>query len=207
MARFRDRIDAGRALAQLVPSAGRPVVLGLPRGGVPVAAAVARVLEAPLDVIVVRKVGVPHQPEVAMGAIAEDGVRVADRRLMSLAGANESDFARVEAAEREVLDARVRALRAGRPPVDLTGRTAVIVDDGLATGATAHAACLVARQRGADRVIVAVPVAPPDTVEALGSVADEVIAALIPDWFAAVGQFYDDFAQVDDAEVARLLAG
>jgi putative phosphoribosyl transferase len=189
-----------------MPPLTRPIVLGLPRGGVPVAAEVARALGAPLDVIVVRKVGVPGQPEVAMGAIGEHGARVVDARTMRMTGASDEDFARVEAAERLTLDARVAALRSGRAPLDLTSRTAVIVDDGIATGATMRAACLVARELGAESVVVAVPVAPPDAIAALREVADQVVVALVPDGFQAVGQFYADFSQTTDAEVEQLLA-
>ncbi len=207
MTRFRDRADAGQRLAALMPPLEDAIVLGLPRGGVPVAAEVARVIGAPLDVIVVRKVGVPRQPEVAMGAIGEAGARVVDERTMRMAGATEADFANVEARERVTLDARVQALRTGRPPLDLTGRTAVIVDDGIATGATARVACLVARELGAQTVVMAAPVAPADAITLLQGVADRVVVALVPDGFMAVGQFYEDFRQTEDAEVERLLAG
>lgn len=207
MPRFRDRTDAGRRLAELMPPLENPIVLGLPRGGVPVAAEVARVLRAPLDVIVVRKVGVPRQPEVAMGAVGEGGTRVVDERTMRMAGASDDDFARVEAGERTTLDARVAKLRAGRPPLDLAGRTAVLVDDGIATGATARAAAQVAHQLGAAKVVIAAPVAPPDAIAALRDVADQVVVALVPDGFWAVGQYYDDFRQTEDAEVESLLAG
>jgi len=203
--RFRDRADAGRRLAELMPPLDGPIVLGLPRGGVPVAAEVAGALGAPLDVIVVRKIGVPRQPEVAMGAIGESGARVVDERTMRMAGATAEDFAAVEERERAILDARVAALRAGRPPLDLTGRTAVIVDDGIATGATARAACLVARELGASTVVIAAPVAPADAVAALRNVADQVVIAYVPDGFMAVGQWYEDFTQTDDAEVEALL--
>jgi putative phosphoribosyl transferase len=214
---YADRVDAGRQLAAAllaeagvvdggVADAEHPVVvLGLPRGGVPVAAEVARVLGAPLDVLVVRKVGVPWHPEVAMGAIGEGGVRVVDEQTMRWAGVSEADFAAVEAKERRTLDARVATLRAGRPPLELEGRTALIVDDGIATGSTARAAARVARALGAARVILAAPVAPADTVATLTLEADAVIVPLIPPGFRAVGHHYRDFTQTTDAEVQRLL--
>jgi putative phosphoribosyl transferase len=209
---YADRVDAGQHLAEaLRAEAGlddpaRPtVVLGLPRGGVPVAAEVARVLGAPLDVLVVRKVGVPWHPEVAMGGIGEGGVRVVDRQTMSRAGVSEADFAAVEARERRTLDARLTSLRGGRPPLRLDGRTALIIDDGIATGSTARAAVRVARALGAARVILAAPVAAIDTVAALSLEADAVIVPLIPPGFQAVGVHYQDFSQTSDAEVQALL--
>jgi putative phosphoribosyl transferase len=207
MTTFRDRIDAGRRLAELIPPLQDPIVLGLPRGGVPVAAEVARRLEAPLDVLIVRKVGVPGQPEVAMGAIGEAGARVVDDRTMRLAGASADDFSRIEAQESDILQRRVAVLRAGRTPLRLDNRTAVIVDDGIATGATARAACLVARQLGARRVVVAAPVASADAIVALQRAADGVVVAFVPDGFRAVGQYYDDFTPTEDDEVERLLVG
>ncbi|WP_117213310.1 phosphoribosyltransferase [Allorhizocola rhizosphaerae] len=203
---FRDRTEAGERLAERVRHlAGEsPVVLGLPRGGVAVAARVARALGAPLDVIVVRKLGFPGQPELAMGAIGEDNVRVSNEGIMSLADPDR--VAAVEHAEREELRRRVDAWRAGRPAVPLHGRTVVIVDDGIATGATAAVACQVARLRGAARVILAVPVAPPEAVGELADAADEVIAVLTPAGFSAVGQWYRDFAPTTNDEVTRFLA-
>jgi putative phosphoribosyl transferase len=207
VARFRDRRDAGRHLAAALAHlrAEHPVVLGLPRGGVPVAAEVAAALGAPLDVILVRKLGVPYQPELAMGAIGEDGVRVLNRDLIARAGITDTEIARVEAAERAELERRARRFRGDRPAVPLEGRTVVIVDDGLATGATARAAVQVARAHGARRVVLAVPVAPPDTAAALAADADEVIAVVQPTPFYAIGQFYDDFTQTPDDEVIAAL--
>lgn len=214
---FRDRVDAGRRLGAYlagregargaVPSTPwrQPVVLGLPRGGVPVAAEVARALQAPLDVIVVRKLGFPRYPEVAMGAIGEGGVRVLDDDLIADAGVDRAAVAAVEAAERVTLDARVARLRHGRPRLDLTGRTAIIVDDGIATGATAAAAVRVARALGAAEVVVAAPVGAPDAVAGLTE-ADRVVCLLQPVAFGAVGAYYDDFGQTTDDEVAALLA-
>ncbi len=206
MRAFRDRIDAGERLAERVRHlAGEsPVVLGLPRGGVPVAAQVARALGAPLDVIVVRKLGLPGQPELAMGAIGEDDVRVANEQIMSLV--DPTLVAAVERAERAELQRRLEVWRSGRPAVPLDGRTVVVVDDGIATGATAAVACQVARLRGAARVVLAVPVAPPEAVRDLAPIADEVVAVLTPTAFSAVGQWYQDFAPTSNDEVTRFLA-
>jgi putative phosphoribosyl transferase len=204
---FRDRGDAGRQLAELVDDLRdvHPVVLGLPRGGVVVAAAVAAALDADLDVIVVRKIGMPGQAEYAVGALGEGGVRVLDQHLMAQLGVEQRAIDRVERDEQEALDRRVTVLRERRPIIDLTGRTAIIVDDGLATGATARAACLVARARGAARIVLAVPCAPRDAVEKVRE-ADELRAVILSDSFRAVGQFYRVFEQTSDAEVLALLA-
>ena len=203
---FDDRIDAGRQLAdRLAALRGSDiVVLGLPRGGVPVAAEVARALDAPLDVIVVRKLGVPFQPEVAMGAIGEGGVRVLDDRVLAMAPVSEAEQREVEARERATLEARSERFRRGRPRIDLTGRVAVIVDDGIATGSTARAACQVARRLGAAKVILAVPVAPCDAVEQFAD-ADEVICVARPSNFLAVGYHYRDFSPTSEEEVIVLL--
>ncbi len=206
MVMFTDRVDAGRRLARDLDSLRGTdvVVLGLPRGGVPVAAEVARALDAPLDVIVVRKLGVPFQPELAMGAVGEDGVRVVDAEIFRRAGVTDAELRSVEGREREEVDARVARLRRGRQRVDLKGRTAVIVDDGLATGSTARAACRVARQLGAARVVVAVPVAPADTVRTMTD-ADTVICVAVPERFGAVGAYYRDFTPTSEDEVVALL--
>lgn len=203
---FADRVDAGRQLARHLESfrGEDVVVLGLPRGGVPVAFEVATALDAPLDVVVVRKLGVPFQPELAMGAIGENGARVIDSEVMALAGVTDTELRIVEARERAVLTERATRLRRGRRRVDLRGRTAVIVDDGLATGSTARAACQVARQLGASRVVVAVPVAAAPTVQHLTE-ADTVVAVSIPDRFLAVGLHYRDFTPTSDEEVIVLL--
>jgi len=209
---FRNRIDAGRRLARQLsahlPSTGsdeRPVILGLPRGGVPVAAQVAAELDAPLDVIVVRKLGVPFQPELAMGAIGEDGVRVLNPEVLAATRVSADDLAAVEADERAELERRAHRFRAGRPRQPIAGRDVVIVDDGIATGSTARAACAVARAHGAARVILAVPVAPSDWTERLGDTADDYVTVAAPDRFWAVGEFYDDFRQTTDEEVVRTL--
>lgn len=203
---FRDRHDAGRQLAELVSDLRdeHPVVLGLPRGGVPVAAIVAQALDAPLDVIVVRKIGMPGHPEYAIGALGEGGVRVLDDQLVARLGCEPRAVASVEVAERGELDRRVAVIRSAHPNIDLAGRTALIVDDGLATGATVRAACLVARARGAARVVVAVACAPSDAADDVPE-ADEVRAVIVSDAFRAVGQFYRDFAPTSDAEVLALL--
>lgn len=203
---FRDREDAGRRLGRELVARGvtGSVVLGLPRGGVPVAAEVAAALGVPLDVIVVRKLGLPAYPEVAMGAIGEDGVRIVDDALVRRAGVTPAELDAVERREREVLERRAATLRPGRPRRDLAGHAVLIVDDGIATGATASAASLVARERGASRVIVAAPVGGRDAVERING-ADQVICLEQPAGFQAVGRHYRDFDQTSDAEVVRLL--
>lgn len=206
MTAFVDRVDGGRCLAErLQHLRGRDVVvLGIPRGGVPVAAEVARSLGAPLDVVVVRKLGLPWQPELAMGAIGEGGYRVLDRDLVARTGVSAEQLREVERRERLVLDSRVELLRKGRPPADLTGRVAVVVDDGIATGATARVACEVARHLGAERVVLAVPVAPADSLAAVRE-ADEVVCVATPYPFTAVGNHYRSFRATTDDEVVALL--
>ena len=204
---FSDRVDAGRRLAAaLRPYAGPDVVvIGLPRGGVPVAFEVARRLGAPLDVVVVRKLGMPLQPEFAIGAVGEDGVRIIDSGLVRAAGVSEQELTSIEQRARAEVDRRVRGLRGNRSRVSLTGRTVILVDDGLATGATARAACQVVRAQGAAKVVVAVPVAPAAAARSMRPDADEVVCLVTPTDFLAVGEFYLDFAQVDDHEVTDLL--
>ena len=203
---FADRVDAGRQLAtRLQHLRGQDaVVLGLPRGGVPVAFEVAQALDLPLDVIVVRKLGVPYQPELAMGAIGEGGARVLDSRVLAATRVTDDDLAVIESRERGELEARVARLRRGRDPVDLAGRIAVIVDDGIATGSTARVACEVARHLGAARVVVAVPVAPVEAARGLPG-ADEVVCVSAPAEFMAVGYHYRDFSPTSDEEVIVLL--
>ncbi len=204
---YTDRIDAGRRLARrLEHLRGEDlVVLGLPRGGVPVAFEVAQALNVPLDVIVVRKLGVPFQPELGMGAIGEDGVRVINHGVMSAAEVTEEDLAVVEMRERVELRRRAERFRRGRPRVPLTGRTAVVVDDGIATGSTARAACRVARAHGAARVVLAVPVAPADWTVSAGDDADELVCLDTLEEFFAISQFYRDFTQTTDDEVISCL--
>ena len=205
--KFADRAEAGRRLAgRLAPLRGEPVVvLGLPRGGVPVAFEVANALGAPLDVIVVRKLGVPYQPELGMGAIGEDGVRIVNLEVVRLAGITESELARVEERERAELERRARRFRGDRPHVPLEGRVAVVVDDGIATGSTARAACQVARAQGAARVVLAVPVAPRGWTERMAGAADDYVCLDTPEPFFAIGQFYADFSQTTDDEVIACL--
>ncbi|OPF80674.1 phosphoribosyltransferase [Streptomyces antioxidans] len=205
---FTDRMDAGRRLGEaLRPLAEeKPVVFGLPRGGVPVASEVARALHAPLDVIIVRKLGVPYHRELAFGAVGEGGVRVVHEAIVRMSRADEKDLAEVERTEREELARKASRFRRGRPRIPAEGHTVIIVDDGIATGATAQAACRVARAQGAARVVLAVPVAPPDAVAALRADADEVVALSTPSDFAAVGEWYEDFSQTADDEVVELLS-
>ncbi|WP_243063031.1 phosphoribosyltransferase [Humibacter sp. RRB41] len=205
---FSDRTDAGSRLAAACRDRAaawpRAVVLGIPRGGVPVAAPVARALNAPLDVIIVRKLGLPLNEEVAMGAIGE-GVRVLDDGLIRAMGVTDEQLAKVEERESAELERRTQRYRDVRHPVELAGATAIVVDDGVATGATARAACAVARAQGAASVVLAVPVAPPDWAPQPGVDADEFICVARPERFMAIGQWYGDFSQTSDAEVRRLL--
>ena len=206
---FRDRRDAGRRLAdRLREYAGRSdvIVLGLPRGGIPVAYEVARALRAPLDIFVIRKLGVPWHPELAMGAIASGGIRVLDEYTVRAAGISERDVARVIAAEQEELERRERQYRGARPFPPLAGRTVILVDDGLATGSSMRAAVKAVQGESPARIVVAVPVAPAETCDALGQLADVVVCAMTPEPFQAVGLWYDDFSQTTDAEVRDLLA-
>ena len=204
---FADRAAAGRRLGALLQRwrDRDVVVVGLPRGGVPVAAEVAAALGAPLDVILVRKLGVPAHRELAMGALGEGGVRVLDEAIVRRAGVTEAELAHVERVERAELERRAVQLRGVRPAVPLAGRSVIVVDDGVATGATARAACEVARARGASAVVLAVPVAPADWIERLGASADEYVCVECPRRFGAVGAFYDDFSQLDDSDVIRHL--
>ncbi|WP_406230389.1 phosphoribosyltransferase family protein [Nocardia sp. NBC_01009] len=204
---FDDRRDAGRRLAGRLEYLRDEdvVVVGLPRGGVAVAYEVARALEAPLDVIVVRKLGVPYQPELAFGAIGEDDVQVINNVVVAYTQLTSADMGTVERREREELSRRAERLRRTHPRIPLSGRTVLVVDDGIATGATARAACQVAWAHGAQRVVLAVPVAPRDTLAMLKDEADEVVCLELPTWFGAVGCWYRRFGQVSDAEVTELL--
>lgn len=207
--RFTDRADAGRQLGTALRERGvdDPVVLGLPRGGVPVAAEVAATLGAPLDVLVVRKIGAPRNPEFAVGAIGEGGAEFVDDALLGRLRLSRDDIAGTIAAEREELQRRVEAYRGQRDAVDVDGRTVVVVDDGMATGASARVAVQVLRTRRPGRVVLAVPVASTSAVRRLQEVVDEVVALAAPPDFLAVGAYYDDFGQTSDREVTELLAG
>lgn len=206
---FANRVDAGRQLGTRLAELHEEnaIVLGLPRGGVPVAAQVARALDAPLDIVLVRKLGVPHQPELGMGALGEDGARVLDASLMRRAGVTNAELEAVETRERAELERRTRQYRGDTPPLSLTGRAVIIVDDGLATGGTARAAITVTRARGATRVVVAVPVAPQGTMSSVRRDADRVVVLAMPSGFRALGDYYDDFRPTEDAEVVQLLRG
>ena len=204
---FADRADAGQRLAELLGHlrGERVVVLGLPRGGVPVAREVALALGAPLDVIVVRKLGVPVQPELAMGAVGEDGVFVINPEVVRQTGVPSAEVAAAREREQAEVAARAARYRANRAREPLDGRVAVVIDDGIATGATARAACEVARAHGAVRVVLAVPVAPPGWADRLAGVADELVSAHVAQDFTSVGQFYEDFTQTTDDQVNACL--
>jgi predicted phosphoribosyltransferase len=207
-ARYRDRTHAGRELASKLPEyANRPdvTVLALPRGGVPVAFEVAKALRAPLDVFVVRKLGVPGHEEYAMGAIATGGVRVLDEGVVRAIGVTRAELDAVTAAEQRELERRERQYRGDRPPPEVAGRTVILVDDGLATGSTMRAAVEALREEGAARVIVAVPIAPPETCDAFRDIVDDIVCARTPEPFYAVGLWYQDFSQTTDDEVRELL--
>jgi putative phosphoribosyl transferase len=206
--RFANRRRAGEQLGVAVAGLGpsNPVVYALPRGGVPVGFEVARVLRCPLDILVVRKVGVPYQPELAMGAIAEGGVTVRNQDVIDLAGVSERDFEQVAASERRELERRVSVFRGGTDQIDPVGHTAVVVDDGLATGSTALAAVSVLEQQGADAVWLAVPVAPASPLGRLDQIVDRLVILQRPRGFGAVGSWYRDFTQTSNDEVRDLLA-
>jgi len=205
---YRDRSEAGQVLAsKLAHHADQPdvIVLALPRGGVPVAAEVAHALHAPLDVFLVRKLGLPSHPELAMGAIASGGVRVLNDDVVRALQVPDDVIESVAAAEGEELKRRERLYRGDRPPLDVAGKTAVLVDDGLATGASMRAAVAALRQMGPERIVVAVPVGSAETCAELGHVADDVVCASMPEPFRAVGLWYEDFSQTTDEEVRELL--
>jgi predicted phosphoribosyltransferase len=205
---FRDRSDAGRRLAErLTHYANQPdvLVLALPRGGVPVAFEVAQALHAPLDVFLVRKLGVPGQPELAMGALASGGVRIINESVVRALDISPEEIDAVTAQERRELERRLREYRDDRPPINVRGRTIILIDDGLATGSTMRAAVAALRRQGPARIIVAVPVAAPSTCEDFETIADEMICAETPEPFYAVGMWYRDFSQTSDAEVHDLL--
>lgn len=204
---FEDRVEAGEDLAEaLVPYAGTDcVVLGIPRGGVIVAEVVARRLGAPLDVVVPRKIGAPMNPELGLGAVAP-GVRVLDPQMLALLHVSEEYLEREIADQEREIERRLLAYREGRPPVDVKGRIAIVVDDGVATGGTAVAALRWARAQGAAKVVLGVPVAPAPTLERLRHEADEVVVPATPEPFFAVGEWYRRFDQTADEEVVSALA-
>lgn len=206
--RFADRHDAGRRLAAdlRAMALARPIVLALPRGGVPVAGQVARELNAPLEILAVRKLGAPGNPELGVGAIAEDGTSVLDAGLAARTGMTPELLDRTVAAETAELQRRVAAYRGGRAPLDVRGRTVIVVDDGMATGHTDLAAVRAARGRGAARIVVAVPVASPEAVELVGGEADQVVAHAVPHDLLGVGRWCEDFEPVGDAAVLAELA-
>ncbi|HEV8649030.1 MAG TPA: phosphoribosyltransferase [Actinomycetes bacterium] len=205
---FRDRDEAGVALASILTHFARRddvVVLALPRGGVPVGCQVARLLVAPLDVFLVRKLGVPGREELAMGAIASGGVRVLNEGLVRAYGIPDVAVERITEAERQELERRERAYREGRPPPEVGGRVAILVDDGLATGSTMRAAVAAVQRLGPSRVVVGVPTSPASTCDELAREADEVVCVSTPPRFRAVGLSYREFPQVSDEEVRQLL--
>jgi predicted phosphoribosyltransferase len=201
---FRDRRDAGRQLGRelLHFSSANPVILGLPRGGVPVADEVAQALGAPLDVVIVRKLGSPVNPEFGFGAVGEGGALVTAEATRREVGVSDAALRRIIGRERAEIDRRIALYRESRPMIDVTGRTVIVVDDGLATGATASAAIAVLRHLGAGRIVLAVPTAATDALELLRGRADEVICLQVPEWFRAVGAQYADFGQTTDREVS-----
>lgn len=206
---FRDRTEAGQLLAERLPEYARrsdAIVLALPRGGVPVGYEIAIRLGLPLDVFVVRKLGVPGQRELAMGAIASGGIRVLNDDVLRAMPHAAATVAEITAQEASEVERRERDYRQGRPAPEVGGRTVILVDDGLATGATMLAAVAAIRQQEPAKIVVAVPVCPPETLAEIERVADETVILFAPDWFRGVGQFYEDFAQLDDETVRLLLA-
>ncbi len=204
---FRDRRDAGRQLGRelLHYSSANPVILGLPRGGVPVADEVAQALGAPLDVVIVRKLGSPTNPEFGFGAVGEGGALVTDEATRRELGVSDAELRRIAGRERAEIDRQIALYRESRPMIDVAGRTVIVVDDGLATGATASAAIAVLRHLGAGRIVLAVPTGAAEAVELLRGRADEVICLQVPEWFRAVGTQYEDFGQTTDREVIEIL--
>lgn len=205
---IQDRKAAGQKLAEALQKYKKyedAIVLGLPRGGVPVAAEIAGALGAELDLMLVRKLGTPGQKELAMGAIASVGNPVINEDVVRSLGISEAEIRQVEVAERRELERRERLYRGERPPPKLTKRCVILVDDGLATGATMRAAVNAVRQESPARVVIAVPVAPADTVEMLGSQVDDLVCLAMPDYFRAIGIWYVDFSQVSDDEVRQIL--
>ena len=205
---FRDRTDAGRQLARALAgkSLPDPVVLALPRGGVPVAAEVAHALKAPLDLLLVRKIGAPFQRELAVAAVAEGGALAINEDVLDEVGADHGYVERQAQAEVREIERRRALYMGARPPTPVAGRSAIVIDDGIATGATMRAALRLLRERRPARIVLAVPVAPPDTVESMRPLVDDLVCLEAPPYFHAVGAHYGDFEQVDDATVRDLLA-
>ena len=209
MMRFRNRSESGQLLAlELGHYAKRNdvLILALPRGGVPVGYELSCVLHAPLDILVVRKLGVPGHEEMAMGAIASGGIRLLNQNLISRLGISPGSIAEIERREEAELERREVSYRGMRPPQDVTEKTVILADDGIATGSTMMAAIASLKERGVCRIVVAAPVAPPSVIAILGTLADEVVCVLRPEDFRGVGWWYDDFSQTSDEEVRRLLA-
>lgn len=204
---FKDRVDAGEQLARLLRPLKHkdPIVLGLPRGGVPVAHQVAQKLNLPMDVIIVRKLGVPSQPELAFGAVGEDGAIFLNEAIIRELAISKQVQAGVETRERQEISKRALRFRGSHKPIDIKNRTVIIVDDGIATGATVQVACRVARARGANEVIVAAPVAARDSIRNLESIADSCMVLDVPENFSAVGQWYEDFSTTTDEDVIKIM--
>lgn len=208
MIRFKDRADAGKKLAlrlEKYKDRSDVVVIGLPRGGVITAFEVAKILQVPLDIIISRKIASPMQPELALGALTQEGVPIFDDRLLSLVGVSRESLQRVVEDEKKEIQRRLSLYRAQRSPLDLTGKIAILVDDGIATGATMLATILSARALHAKKIVVAVPISPPDSLEKIKKEVDEVICLDTPQIFFGVGGFYDSFVQTEDEEVINLL--
>jgi predicted phosphoribosyltransferase len=208
MALFENRLDAGKKLAaQLTQYAGQKdvIVLALPRGGVPVAYEVARAIDAPMDVFLVRKLGVPGQEELAFGAIASGGIEVVNPEIVHAVHLSESTIRSVISREREELRRREQEYRDNRPEPELTGKTVILIDDGLATGASMYAAVVAVKQKRPRKVVVAIPVASPESCSALSRFIDQIVCAYTPEPFYGVGQWYEDFSQTSDEEVRQLL--
>jgi predicted phosphoribosyltransferase len=207
---FSNRVEAGRKLAKALAAykGQKPVILALPRGGVPVAAEIAAALDAPLDLVLVRKIGVPFQPELAMGAVVDgpSPMVVRNENVIQMAGIEEADFNKVKDRELAEIDRRRKLYLGDRPHPELGGNVVIVVDDGIATGATTRAALRAVRARGPKKLVLAVPVAPTDTLHALKGEADDIVCLEDYEEFGAIGLFYGDFTQVSDAEVVALLA-
>lgn len=207
MAYFSDRVDAGKRLAQALTdfSSKKGIVLAIPRGGVVVGYEIAKALHLPLDVIIPRKLGAPDNPELAIGAVAEDGTAIIDDKLVTYLGVSKAYIAEESERQTQEIERRLKMYRQGMPAPNLQGRDVIIVDDGIATGSTMKAALASVKNRGAKSVTVAVPVGPPSTIQELKRQADGVVALYTPEYFQAIGQFYNDFNQTTDEEVIRLL--